>query len=116
MVPYHVAFEEATGGLFIFETVVKLVFMTDVCLSFNTAIVEHEHWIVWRPRIAQIYLSFWFWIDATSSIPFELIELYAASKRNPLEQFAPLVRVLRLFRMMRLLPVCSRCCASVSCS
>jgi CRP-like cAMP-binding protein len=120
-VPYHVAFEEATGAFFAIEMVVQCVFMADVCLSFNTAVLEHEHWIVWRPRIAQVYLGFWFWIDATSAVPVELIELYIRSNAPTgtepaaFETLAPLLRILRIFRMIRLLRMLKVCvCPPVS--
>jgi hypothetical protein len=104
MVPYHFAFEEAYGSLFAFEMGVQGIFCLDVLLTFNTAVVQHEHWVVYRPRIAATYLSFWFWIDFPSSIPFELIDKIIEGEVDiPMEDVAPLLRVLRLFRMFRLL-------------
>lgn len=73
-VPYRAAFEEADGLWFIFETALQLLFCVDVVFNFNTAYLDDERWIVHRPRIWRSYLSFWFWIDAPSSIPLELIE------------------------------------------
>jgi hypothetical protein len=33
--------------------------LPQVAASFNTAVLEKEHWIIYRPRLAQIYLSGW---------------------------------------------------------
>ena len=75
-VPVRVCFsEEAEGAMWIFEVSVTLFFITDLMFTFNTAYIEEGVWIVARSAIASRYLTGWFWIDAPSSIPIELIEL-----------------------------------------
>jgi hypothetical protein len=58
-----------------------------------------------RSVIAQKYLSRWFWIDAPSSIPVELIELaMQGSKTHALAAFRVL-RIVRVLRVVKLLNV-----------
>ena len=54
-----------------------------------------------RGKIAQRYLSGWFWIDAPSSVPVELIEFFVhdPEKTSTLR----ILRILRMFRLVRLL-------------
>ena len=86
--------------MFAFEQTVTLSFIVDVCFNFNTAFLdEDERWIVDRGLIAQRYLSGWFWIDAPSSIPVELLDMILEGDSSSLG----LLKFLRLFRLLRLL-------------
>ena len=100
MVPYRICFDaNAEGGMFIFEQIVTFSFLTDVCFNFNTAFLEDERWIIDRGKIAQNYLKGWFWIDAPSSVPVELIDVLLEGDNGNLG----MLRFLRLFRLLRLL-------------
>jgi hypothetical protein len=62
-------------------------------------------WVIYRPRLAQLYLGGWFWIDFPSSIPYELLEgvLYRHADEHGSLAAAQLARALRLFRLFRVL-------------
>ena len=101
MVPYRICFDaSAVGGMFIFEQIVTLSFLTDVCFNFNTAYMDdEEQWVLDRGKIAAKYMSGWFWIDAPSSVPVELIDMFMEGDSSQLG----MLRFLRLFRLLRLL-------------
>ena len=101
-VPVRFCFDAKADGLaWDFEVFVSLAFLTDLFLNFRTAFDEDGRWILDRARIAQHYLSGWFWIDAPSSIPVELVEL--ALEQGDGSSPLAVLRVLRLFRLIRLL-------------
>lgn len=109
MVPYRICFDaSASGYMFIFEQVVTLSFMADVYMNFNQAYMDDEKWIMDRGKIAYRYFQGWFWIDAPSSVPVELIDMFIAGDSSQLG----MLRFLRLFRLLRLLRLLKvRCCA-----
>ena len=100
-VPYRICFNAgAQGSVFIFEQMLTMSFIVDVCFNFNTAyMADGEKWIVDRGLIAQKYISGWFWIDAPSSVPVEMIDLLMEGDSSQLG----MLRFLRLFRLLRLL-------------
>ena len=103
MVPFRICFDAtAVGNMFVFEQVVTFTFIIDCVFNFNQAYVDDEtqRWVTDRCKIAGRYMSGWFWIDAPSSIPVELIDMYLLSGDN--ENLA-LLRFLRLFRLLRLM-------------
>ena len=105
-VPVRVCFSaEATTWSLIwwFEVVMSLSFMCDLFLSFCTAYHSEGTWITSHSEIAKRYLMGWFWIDAPSSIPVELIQLVVTSSDQV--TLLRLLRLLRLIRLMRLLKI-----------
>ena len=102
-VPVRFCFNaEAEGLAWVFEVCVSLLFLTDLLLSFGTAYDEDGAWVHDRGKIASKYLRGWFWIDAPSSIPVELLEL-ALEHSDWSTAHLAVLRVLRLFRLIRLL-------------
>ena len=107
IVPLRLCFHaEAEGLVWDFEASMSLIFLTDLCLSFNTAYLSEGEWVTSRRKIASRYLRSWFWIDAPSSLPVEFIEvlLPPGSDTGALPAFR-ILRMLRLVRMLRLLKV-----------
>ena len=107
-VPVRVCFEaDATGNWWVFEVGMSLTFMFDLFLNFNTAYMDSRelrgHWVTDRGKIAQRYLSGWFWIDAPSSVPVELVEYYGLAGNGDEAKGLALLRFLRMFRLIRLL-------------
>ena len=101
MVPFRICFaSEAEGWDWAFDVFLDLVFITDVAFNFNTAYEDSTMWVVNRRLIAQNYLRGWFWIDAPSSIPVELIVLIEVDHSS---SNLSLLKYLRMFRMVRLL-------------
>ena len=108
-VPYRICFSDAAEpgtSVYVLEESITALFITDVFFNFNTAYMEDDVWVTHRSKIAAKYLSGWFWIDAPSSVPVELIDfiadLGAPNDEGDASRFAAL-RFLRLFRLLRLL-------------
>ena len=100
IVPFRICFDaEAVGNMFILEQIITVFFMVDVGFNFNTAYMDDERWVISRPKIATKYFQGWFWIDAPSSVPVELIDLLLEGDNDSLG----MLRFLRLFRLLRLL-------------
>lgn len=107
-VPYRLGFGvDAIGWIWYYETGVTLLFLVDVCISFNTAYMSEDgQWVVYRPAIAGMYLRGWFWVDFPSSLPVELMELvgqYGDAEDDGTKYTHRLLRVMRLVRLVRLL-------------
>jgi hypothetical protein len=106
VVPIRICFRaDAEGGLWVLEASMSILFLCDLMLNFNVAYIEEGEWVTSRAVITQRYLSRWFWIDAPSSIPVELIELgLQDSKTHALAAFRVL-RIVRVLRVVKLLNV-----------
>jgi hypothetical protein len=110
-VPFRVGLNApAEGAMLYFELGLTVSFCTDVCLTFNTAYLDGDMFIIDRKRIAANYFRGWFLIDAASSFPFEVIELFthavagvADAQIDGTLETNQLLRTLRLFRLVRLL-------------
>lgn len=103
MVPYRVCFDAgAEGRMLVFEIAVSLTFCMDLVLTFNTAFLEGDRWIIDRMAIAVNYVNGWFIIDLLASIPVELIVMVSDSEGAD-ELGMSQLRILRGLRMVRLL-------------
>ena len=100
-VPFRVCFNaDAEGAKWAFEAIfMSGCFIVDVFLSFRTAIFVDGEWVTDFSEIRAAYLRGWFWVDAPSSIPVELIEAFAGNQASDFK----MLRFLRLFRLLRLL-------------
>lgn len=108
-IPVRVSFDaEANGAMWVFEVVISILFLVDVILAFSTAYQNEEGEMVYdRGSIARHYLCGWFWIDAPSAVPVELIEYTHALGYVDADNLATLrfLRMFRLFRLLRLLKI-----------
>lgn len=106
-VPVRLGFNaEAEGYVWILEAGMSILFIFDLTLSFRTAYTgDDAKWETGSCNIAMRYLSGWFWIDAPSSVPVELIELWLeqSGAENASPRSLSLLRILRMFRLVRLL-------------
>ena len=99
-VPYRICFSaHAVGWVYKFELAESIIFIIDVLFNFNTSFQQGEHFVTARSQIAARYLSGWFWIDAPSSVPVELLDSIMEGEQGNLG----LLRFLRMFRLLRLL-------------
>ena len=92
------------------------IFLTDICLNFNTGIVDpnnKEEVILDKKVISRKYLRGWFFIDLLSSLPFDYAyfivsssstqqTLIKASRALRILKLAKLLSLLRLLRVSRL--------------
>ena len=83
----------AQGFSWLLEVTVSLACLTDVIFSFRTAYESNGSWVTSHDAIARNYMSFWFWIDAPSSVPLELLDLLVDTSH------LSIMRLLRLFRL-----------------
>lgn len=104
-VPYQVCFmDETSDGLFMFGLIVDASFLTDVVITFFTAIDQSGKIIDDRGTIAKNYFKLWFWIDFFSSIPFQLLEKFDSGESSAgNEKALRLARLPRLYRLIRIL-------------
>ena len=105
MVPIRVCFDhDATGLLLCLELFMSCAFLLDMYFTFNTVYFDPDtgSWVVNRADIARAYLKRWFWIDAPSSVPVELLDLFLWTESESPRGLA-LLRFLRMFRLLRLL-------------
>lgn len=121
VVPFRVGFDVSAiefSHIWDLEVSMTIAFLIDMVLSFNTAVFDAKtgRWLTDRSAIAASYLRGWFWIDAPSSVPVEIIALFidaqgaAFSRRLP-----PPPAFLSLLRHDLSLPQASSpcaCCAS----
>jgi hypothetical protein len=79
-IPIKVSFiEDSSTSVFVFELIVDILFLTDVVLTFFTAFYKKHELIIDKTQIMKNYMSGWFLIDFTTSIPTQLIEITFAS-------------------------------------
>ena len=116
VVPFRLGMNyNAEGNWWFFEVFITIFFISDLVLTFRVAVAEGDELIIDRDVIRRIYMQFWFWIDAASSFPVELVEVVAAlanvdgkggdaSSQWQLKVLK-LLRALRLLRLLRLLKV-----------
>ena len=107
VVPIRLSWNEpATGAALMLESIIDVTFLVDVGVSFNTSYQNEDgSWVKDRALIARNYLLGWFWIDAPSSVPVELIQLCRVQQDADTSGLSLLhvLRILRLARLMRLL-------------
>lgn len=82
----------------LFERICQVIFMTDVIINFNTAIIQNRILIHKRSIVAKQYLKTWFLVDFLSAFPFDLL---GASVYGTLG-ISDGLRILRLLRVARI--------------
>lgn len=107
MVPVRLGFGlDAHGSAWALEVLISLFFLCDVGVNFFTAYNVDGEWIASHRLIAARYLRGWFWVDAPSGVPVELLELafvdLATGEGLPIGALR-MLRILRLIRLLRLL-------------
>ncbi len=72
-------------------------------LTFFTAVTDPKTQIIEtnKRKIAILYLSFWFWIDLISIMPFDLA-MMSGNNANVLLRFAKIGKLYKLIRLSRL--------------
>ena len=118
IVPARIAFDNASPSDT--ETLVdigfNIVFIIDIFLNFRTAVKIDGVLIDDLKRIRNAYLKTWFFIDFISSIPFDLIFVFAGNgdggemgaKAISINKILKFFRIFKLLRMMRLTRILAR--------
>ena len=105
VMPLRVGFDlESEGWKWWFEVVMTFAFMLDVIFNFRTAVFDRESgkWITAPGTIASKYLRGWFWIDAPSSVPVEIIALYVDAEHLSFVRGLRMLRIVRLVKLVKL--------------
>ena len=104
LVPYRLAFypEDDFDWLMAY-TCIDLFFLFDMFITFFTAVQDPKTQIVEtdKKKIAMEYMKFWFWVDAISILPFDLMQR-SGSNANVLIRFAKIGKLYKLIRLSRL--------------
>jgi hypothetical protein len=108
MVPYQIGFDvSVTGGLYVFDAIVDVVYILDLIFSFLTAYMDKRGKPVWDTRkIARHYLKGGGMIDLVASIPMDKIaDGLNFSEPNLLRspKLLRIARITRAFKLLRLL-------------
>ncbi|XP_064967988.1 potassium channel AKT2-like isoform X2 [Musa acuminata AAA Group] len=102
--PFEIAFMHAApkGGLFLTDNVIDAFFAADIVLTFFVAYIDSRTQVlVCDPRkIATRYLSTWFIMDLTSTLPFEGLG-YLITGRVKAGVSYSLLGTLRLWRLRK---------------
>ena len=83
--------------------IIDAIFFADMLVTFNVPYYSREidDLVVDRQKICTRYISFWFWIDLISALPFD--EMIDASITSPQQlRSVKLVRIIRLTRLGKL--------------
>lgn len=108
--PYEVAFidrgEMQPGKLIFFvDRALDIVFVKDMVIQFVTSYPEEREgtvrWVRDRTKIVSHYLSGWFWTDLIATMPLDLIVEAACIENNQALRTVKVVRLARLFRLMK---------------
>ena len=103
-VPIQLAFDaDAEGWFWWMQVAFSLCFVADLAMNFNVGFYEGGVLQTDERVIVQRYLQGWFWIDAPSSVPVEILEVAMTSGGAESPEAIGLLRMLRLFRLVRLL-------------
>ena len=105
VVPVRVCFDEdAHGVMWYVEVSMTFAFIVDMYFTFNTVYFDNlsGQWVTSRGAIAGAYLRSWFWIDAPSSLPIELLDLVIDNQALGLLRFLRMFRLLRLLRLLKI--------------
>lgn len=102
--PIQVAFVEETSNVALFfELAVDIIFLADVCVTFNTTYYVDDGLLeTSRKAIAVRYLRGWFLLDLVTALPFQLLEIWADEGGAEDVKLARMSRLPRLYKLMRL--------------
>ena len=86
------------------DYIITALYFVDICVNFNTAVYIKGTLSVSRKDIIKEYLKFWFWIDAISALPIEiLIDSTVNYNSTSYITTVRLLKFIRVFKLVRLL-------------
>ena len=99
-VPFEIAFLRRINIIiYVLEILITSIFLIQILMNLNLTFidpVDKRLLVTSRYKIVKRYLSFWFWIDILSTIPFQLI--IGSEGSNSIR----LLRILRLSRFVKI--------------
>ena len=107
--PMTIAFDQYSSqlnlpGWIVLNVSIDIFFILDTSLNFFTAYYDEQKRLIDElNEIVRNYLKFWFWMDLSGSIPFDLLSLaiFDATSGKAISVF----RILKLPRILRLLRI-----------
>ena len=100
--PYQLAFDEYINESWeSIDDVLDIIFLADIILNFNTAIILNNGKVVNELKeIAYRYLKTWFFIDLISSLPLNRVAQFSGQRRE--SSFNRFLRILKINRVYRI--------------
>lgn len=79
IMPYKLALiDDDNYPMFLIDTIVDFLFITDIIVVFNSPILEKNGQFNYsRKRIMMSYVTSWFFVDLVASLPLNLITKFA---------------------------------------
>ena len=111
VLPYRLCFDHrASGGVWILETVMDILFVIDIFVNFRTGFFSAKSGLVVydQKKVAWRYIKSWFFVDVLSGFPFgllsfQLIADLSAAKVLKGGRVLKAAKVMRFFKLTRLL-------------
>ena len=76
-IPLSVVFNNSSAGkLLLIEFLISFIYIIDIIVQLNTALVIKMDVITDRQKIAAVYLKKWFWLDLAAAFSFLDITAY----------------------------------------
>jgi len=100
--PYEIAFLDNNDQPWVvINTLVDIAFFFDIFVNFRSAFYDKEFELIDESRaIAKEYMSFWFYIDVLSVIPFDSI--FESASYNRLARVVRIGKIYKIVKMTRL--------------
>lgn len=106
LVPYRIGFDVNVPILspgWWWELFVNVYFIADLILNFYTGYYDADDMLEMRKnKVAQNYLTFWFWIDCVSCFPIDYVQLLFSDTDGSASNLK-MLKILRLVRLTKLL-------------
>jgi hyperpolarization activated cyclic nucleotide-gated potassium channel 1 len=104
--PYTLSFTDMDKGgpILMIDIVIDFFFLIDLALNFNLAYFDEEGRLVKdRRQVVVNYIRTWFFLDAISSFPFSLIEVFSNQDSEIWIRIKTVPRLFRLSRVFKIL-------------
>ena len=104
-IPLSVVFSSSSQGkILIIEFLISFIYIIDIIIQLNTALVIKMDVITDRHRLASIYLKKWFWLDIAAAFPFWIIlHVLSLPFSAAVLGFFRLFRIFKIFRLIQTL-------------
>lgn len=106
--PLVLAFSDVKpgSGIFIFETIIDIIFFIDILITFNSAFIDsHGDLETRRWIIVKNYLTGFFFLDFLAVFPFWFLTDYDSSSKTHLTRMIRLTKLTRMFRISKIIPI-----------
>ncbi len=104
-IPFRVGFDISPNVREeVIDDLISILFAIDILVHMNSMYFDNmkDCWISDRSLIIQHYLSFWFWIDLASTLPFDSLADWFSTNGTGQLSVIRLIRILRLIRIAKL--------------